>query len=95
LILPAAEVSWFDSMRGGHACQGDRCRVRAQCLRARTLVAYFLIAISAGRYREISKPAGTWHIVGLIQCFIKSSFHWSADRAAAAFGMLRDRHLVD
>ncbi|WP_181178583.1 hypothetical protein [Mesorhizobium sp. B4-1-3] len=34
-----------------------------------TLAAYFLGGISAGRYREISKPAATWHMVGLFQLF--------------------------
>ncbi|WP_181170204.1 MULTISPECIES: hypothetical protein [unclassified Mesorhizobium] len=34
-----------------------------------TLAAYFLGGISAGRYREISKPAATWHMVGFFQLF--------------------------
>ncbi|WP_181181479.1 hypothetical protein [Mesorhizobium sp. B3-1-6] len=34
-----------------------------------TLAAYFLGGISAGRYREISKPAATWHRVGFFQLF--------------------------
>jgi hypothetical protein len=36
---------------------------------ARAYAAYFLGVISAGRYREISKPAATWHMVGLVQIF--------------------------
>jgi hypothetical protein len=36
---------------------------------ARTDAAYFLGVISAGRYREISKPAATWHMVGFVQIF--------------------------
>jgi hypothetical protein len=36
---------------------------------ARADAAYFLGVISAGRYREISKPAATWHMVGLVQIF--------------------------
>jgi hypothetical protein len=40
----------------------------------RTSAAYFLGVISAGKYREISRPAGTWHMVGLVQLFfIRSS----------------------
>lgn len=35
----------------------------------RAAAAYFLGVISAGRYREISKPAATWHMVGLVQIF--------------------------
>ncbi|WP_292394994.1 hypothetical protein [Mesorhizobium sp.] len=35
----------------------------------RTTAAYFLGGISAGRYREISKPAATWHMVGFVQLF--------------------------
>jgi hypothetical protein len=35
----------------------------------KTARAYFLGVISAGRYREISKPAATWHMVGLVQIF--------------------------
>ncbi|MER9072741.1 hypothetical protein NKH80_07930 [Mesorhizobium sp. M0904] len=35
----------------------------------RTSTAYFLGVISAGRYREISKPAATWHMVGFVQLF--------------------------
>jgi len=30
---------------------------------------YFLGVISAGRYREISMPAGTWHMLGFFQLF--------------------------
>ena len=37
--------------------------------RACTFAAYFLGGISAGRYREISKPAATWHMVGFVQLF--------------------------
>jgi hypothetical protein len=36
---------------------------------ARADAAYFLGVISAGRYREISKPAATWHMVGLVHVF--------------------------
>jgi hypothetical protein len=37
-------------------------------------MAYFFGVTSAGRYREISKPAATWHMVGFVQLFfIKSS----------------------
>jgi hypothetical protein len=36
---------------------------------ARADAAYFLGVISAGRYREISKPAATWHMVGFVQIF--------------------------
>jgi hypothetical protein len=39
---------------------------------ARAFLAYFLGVISAGRYREISIPADTWHIVGFVQLFFMS-----------------------
>jgi len=45
----------------------------------RGYTAYFLGVTSAGRYREISKPAATWHIVGFVQLFfIRTSFYRSA-----------------
>ena len=39
----------------------------------RTSAAYFLGGLSAGRYREISKPAATWHMVGFVQLFFMVS----------------------
>ncbi|MDX8497982.1 hypothetical protein RFM99_06085 [Mesorhizobium sp. VK4C] len=39
-----------------------------------TFAAYFLGGISAGRYREISKPAATWHMVGFFQLFFFMAF---------------------
>lgn len=44
---------------------GERCVPPG----TRTSTAYFLGAIPAGRYREISKLAGTWHMFGLVQLF--------------------------
>ncbi|WP_189349935.1 MULTISPECIES: hypothetical protein [unclassified Mesorhizobium] len=44
----------------------------------RTSAAYFLGGISAGRYREISKPAATWHMVGFFQLFFFMAFSSSA-----------------
>lgn len=40
----------------------------------RSSAAYFLGGVSAGRYREISKPAATWHIVGFFQLFFFIAF---------------------
>ncbi|MER9952232.1 hypothetical protein [Mesorhizobium sp. M0047] len=46
--------------------------------RTRTFAAYFLGGLSAGRYREISKPAATWHMVGFFQLFFFMAFSSSA-----------------
>ena len=49
------------------------------------LCGYFFGAISAGRYREISMPAATWHMVGLVQLFfIRSSCHAGPDESTSA-----------
>ena len=42
---------------------------RAPLTRDTHLAAYFLRVILAGKYLEISRPAGTSHIVGLVQLF--------------------------
>jgi hypothetical protein len=55
------------------ACGVIRSRnraVRTAFRRHAPTAAYFLGVISAGRYREISKPAATSHIFGLVQVFI-------------------------
>ena len=46
--------------------------------RACTFAAYFLGGISAGRYREISKPAAIWHMVGFFQLFFFMALSSSA-----------------
>ena len=48
-------------------CEGRL--TRAPVARDTRLTAYFLGVISAGRYREISMPAATWHMVGFFQLF--------------------------
>lgn len=42
---------------------------RAHRLMGTRLATYFLGVISAGRYREISIPAATWHMLGFVQFF--------------------------
>jgi hypothetical protein len=51
--------------------RGKRCV--PLLLGTRTFAAYFLGGISAGRYREISKPAATWHMIGFVQLFFMVS----------------------
>jgi hypothetical protein len=60
LIAPAAR---------NPAMYAPRKAMRAPVARGTHLAAYFLGVISAGRYREISKPAATWHMVGFFQLF--------------------------
>ena len=51
----------------------------------RVSAAYFLGVISAGIYREISKPAATWHIVGFVQLFFMVSFSFYQPTRADPF----------
>jgi hypothetical protein len=41
--------------------------------------------ISAGRYREISKPAATWHMVGFVQLFFMAFLLFYQPEGADSF----------
>jgi hypothetical protein len=63
------EVRWREWMNRVEATIFAASEPVTRSVLARVECTYFLGATSAGRYREISKPAATSHIVGFVQFF--------------------------
>jgi hypothetical protein len=66
MILKRMEPSGFAKSGKGHEYAP---LVEGARIGETSSACYFFAAISAGKYREISKPAATWHMAGFFQFF--------------------------